>query len=116
MALILGCDRGHVDHTPYLTFAMVIPHQHAQQFADVSRIALGPTLATVDCDRGRIHHMGGDALGLQKAMQPEALASRFVTTSPWRGIREAKARFGVGDFVAQALSDHGPESIRSRGF
>jgi hypothetical protein len=68
MALILGFYRRHVDHAPYVTFARVITPQHAQQFADVQRLALGPTLAAIDLNGGGIHHLVGDLVGLQKAM------------------------------------------------
>src|SRR5687767_11679742 len=104
MALILRFHRGHVDHSPYLTFAMVVTHQHAQQLADVQRIALGPTLATIDLHRGGIYHGVEDPLCLQKPMQPEAFAARFVTTDHRRGVAQTKARFSLGHFVEQAFS------------
>src|SRR4051812_17893682 len=55
MALLLVCSRGTVDHAPVLTVAVVITHQHAQRLPPVQRIPLGPTLATLDVDRGGIH-------------------------------------------------------------
>jgi hypothetical protein len=109
MTLILGFYRGHVDHVPDVTFTVVITHQHAQQFADVQRIALGPTLSAIDFDRGGIPHMVAEPLCLQKAMQPEALSSRFVTTHHRRAVRQAKSCFGVGDFVEHALLITGRE-------
>ena len=51
MTLILSCHRGHMHYTPYLTLAVVRPHQHTQQLAYVSPIALGPTLSPIDLDR-----------------------------------------------------------------
>jgi hypothetical protein len=80
MAVIFGLDRGDLDHWPHLALAMVRAPQHAQQLAHVQPIALGPTPTAVDLNRGGIHDMVGDAVGLQKPMQPDAFTTRFITT------------------------------------
>jgi hypothetical protein len=40
-------------------------------------------------------------LRLQKAMQPEAFTTGFITAHHWRGFRQTKALFGLGDFLEQ---------------
>src|SRR6266699_3372381 len=47
MAVILGLDRGDLDHLPPLALAMVIASEHAPHLAHVQPIALGPPPATV---------------------------------------------------------------------
>jgi len=106
MGFILRLHRGHVDHTPDVTCAVLMPHQQAQQLPDVSPIALGPTLATIDLNRGGISHGVGEPLGLQKPMQPEAFATRFVTTNHRRNCAQTKARFGMGYFVELRVRSH----------
>jgi hypothetical protein len=64
MAVILGLHRGRLDPLPPLTLTLSLPHQHAQQLAHISPIALGPTLTPIDLHRGGIHHRVGDPLGL----------------------------------------------------
>src|SRR5262245_36366020 len=103
MALILGLDRRDLDHLPHLALAMVITHQHAQQFAHVQPIALGSTTAPVDLNGGGIHHMVGDSVPLQKPMQPEAFAPRFIATHHRGAFRQTQTAFGVGDFVEHTL-------------
>ena len=106
MPLVLGFHRGHMHHPPHLTFAIRIAHQHAQQLAHVQPIALGPTLAAIDCNGGGIHHVVGDPLRLQKAMQPEAFTTRFIATHHRRGFRQTKASFWPGRLLgARAPGD-----------
>jgi hypothetical protein len=88
---------------PSVPFAVLIPHQHAHQLSDVQRLALGPTLATIDLNRGGIDYRVGEALGLQKTMQPEAFAARLVAADHRRGGAQTKARFGMSHCVEQAF-------------
>jgi hypothetical protein len=89
-------------HAPYLTCTIRIPDQPAQQLPHISPIALGATLATVDCKGRGIDHMLGDPLGLQKAVEPEAFTTGFRTTHHRRGFRQTKASFGLVDFLEHA--------------
>src|SRR4029450_1172286 len=91
MALVLSLYRGHIDHTPHTTFAMVRAYQHGQQLAHVQPITLGATLATIDLNGGGIHHRVGDPVRLHKAMQPETFPARFIATHHGGGFREPKA-------------------------
>ena len=50
--------------------------------------------------------MVGDPLCLQKPMQPEAFATRFIATDHRRRFGQTKARFGLGDFVEQRALGH----------
>src|SRR5262249_12058 len=102
MALVLSLYRGHIDHTPHATFAMLRTYQHGHQLAHVQPITLGATLATIDLNTGGIHHMVGDRVGVEKAMQPEGFTGRFIATHHWGGFRETKASFGLGHLVEQA--------------
>jgi hypothetical protein len=88
---------------PYVPFAMLIPHQHAHQLPDVQRIALGPTLATIDRNGGGIDYRVGEALGLQNTMQSEAFVACFVTADHRRGGAQTKARCGMSHCVEQAF-------------
>jgi hypothetical protein len=101
MPLVLGVHRGHMHHTPHVTFAMRIADQHADQLADVQSITLGSTLAPIDFNGGGIHHVVGDPLRLQKTVQPETFPARFIATHHRRGVGEAKALFGLRDFLEQ---------------
>jgi hypothetical protein len=103
MALILGFDRRDLDHLPHLALAMVIAHEHAQQFAHVQPIAFGSTTAPVDLNGGGIHHWVGAPVPLQKPMQPEAFATRFIATDHCRCVRQTQAAFGLDNFVEHAL-------------
>src|SRR6266436_3485773 len=103
MALILGLDRGHLDHLPHVTLTLLVPHQHTQQLAHVQPIALGAPPPAVDLDGGGIYHMVRDALCLQKPMEPEAFATGFIATHHQRCFRQTHAAFGLGDFVEHAL-------------
>jgi hypothetical protein len=103
MALILGFDRGHLDHLPHVTRTLFVPHQHTQQLAHVQPIALGATPTAVDLTGGGIHDMGRDPVSLQKPLQPEAFATRFITTDHGGRGRQTQAAFGLGDFVEHAL-------------
>ena len=47
--------------------------------------------------------MVGDPVRLQKPMQPEAFAPRFIATDHGRRFRQTQAAFGLGDFVEHAL-------------
>src|SRR5881398_2621463 len=87
----------------HMALTMVITHQHAQQFAHVQPIALGSTTAPVDLNGGGIHHMVGDPVPLQKPMQPEAFATRFIATDHCRCFRQTQAAFGLDNFVEHAL-------------
>src|SRR5215470_13802439 len=102
MPPILGFHRGHMHHAPHVTFTLLIAHQHAQQLPHVQPIALRSTLTTIDCNGGGIDHLVGEPLRLQKAMQPEAFTTRFITTHHWCGFRQAKASFGLGDVLEHA--------------
>src|SRR5262249_16825933 len=102
MPPILGFHRGHMHHAPHLTFTLLIAHQHAQQLPHVQPIALGSALATIDFNGGGIDYLVGDPLRLQKAMQPEAFTTRFITTHHRCGFRQTKASFGLGDFLEHA--------------
>src|SRR5262249_52239435 len=72
------------------------------QLAHVQAITLGPTLAPIDFNRGGIHHMVGDALRVQKAMEPEAVTTGFLATDDRCACRQTKASFGLSDFLEQA--------------
>ena len=47
--------------------------------------------------------MVGDPVRLQKPMQPEAFATRFIATDHGGRVRQTQAAFGVGDCVEHAL-------------
>jgi hypothetical protein len=47
--------------------------------------------------------MVDDPLCLQKAVQPEAFTTGFITTDHRCAFRQTKASFGLGDFLEQAL-------------
>jgi hypothetical protein len=81
---------------------MCLAHQHAHQLADVQSITLGATLATLHRHRGGIDHLMGDALRLQKAVQPKAGTTGCLATAHRRGFRQAKASFGLGNFLEHA--------------
>jgi hypothetical protein len=99
---ILGLHRRDMHHAPHVPFAMVKAHQHGQQLAHVQPITLGPTLATIDRNRGGIHPMVGEALRLPIAMQPEAFTPRFIATHHRRAFGSTKAFFGLRHFLEHA--------------
>jgi hypothetical protein len=43
------------------------------------QVRFGPASAAVHLDAGWLEHIGGDALGRQQAVQPEAIAPRLET-------------------------------------
>jgi hypothetical protein len=47
--------------------------------------------------------MVGDAVCLQKPMQPEAFATRFIATHHGGAFRQTHTAFGVDNFVEHAL-------------
>jgi hypothetical protein len=53
--------------------------------------------------------MIGDAWRLQKARPPKACTTCFIATDHRRGFRQAKASFGLGNFLAYAAFAHAPE-------
>src|SRR5207245_10959424 len=103
MAVILCLDRWHRDHLPHLTLPMRIAEQHAPQLAHVQPLALGSTPVAVDLNGGGIHHGVGDPVPLQKPMQPEAFAPRFIATDHGGRFRQTQATLSLGAFVKYAL-------------
>ena len=59
-------------------FAPRPSHQRAQQSVDVNCIGLAPPLAPIDRNRGGIHDMALETVGLQQAVQPEAVKPGFL--------------------------------------
>jgi hypothetical protein len=89
-------------HVPPVTFAMRRASQQADQLADIQPIPLGATPTTIDCKGGGIHHGVREPLRLPKTVQPATFPARFIATHHWRGVGEAKALFGLGDFLKEA--------------
>jgi hypothetical protein len=67
--------------------------------AGIQQITLGPPLAAIHLDAGRIHNDILKALSRQIAVQPKAIASGLVATEHLCISRQAKAFLGLGDFL-----------------
>jgi hypothetical protein len=113
-------DRGDADDAPELVFATVITDQHGKKFRDVESIALGAASAAVDLDRRGVDDAVVDALFVEEAMDPEAVAPGFVAGEDLGGIREVEALLGLLDFASEGdevASGDGPKPrlLRHRG-
>src|SRR5215472_13905043 len=85
-----------------------LPHTRAAMrvfyaFWQVAELAAGYRYTTGQRNGGGIHDMVGDAVCLQKPMEPEAFATGFIATDHRRGFRETEATFGLGNFVEHVL-------------
>jgi hypothetical protein len=76
-----------------------VAQQHRQQLATVEAIGLGPPGPAIDFDAGRVHHDVVDTLRKKPAVQPEAVAARFVATAHHSIAHQTTARLGLGDRV-----------------
>ena len=95
-ARVLIGSRRLVQHRPH-AFARMVPQQHRQQLVPIEPIGLGPPGAPVDLDAGRVHHDVVDTLRTQPAVQPPAVATRFVATVHRRARRQLAAPARLGD-------------------
>ena len=75
--LILG--RGRMDDGPDLLLAVVPTHKHTHELDGVEAVGLGSALAAIDLDARRIDDEVLDAVSPEEAIEPEAVASGFVT-------------------------------------
>ena len=113
--LVLGRHRGHMPHAPHLPCAMGKADAQADQLADVQGVTLGPTLATIDRNRGGIPHLVGAPMRCQQAMPPAAVPTGCVATDSRRAFRETTASGGLGHCLAHARLMARCDR-RSRGF
>ena len=84
--------------------------QQRQQFADVEPIGLRPPRFALHFNARRIHHDIAHALLHQPAMQPEAIATGFITTLDRRVTWQAEPRFRTQHLLLERAqiprSDH----------
>src|SRR4051794_5631961 len=74
--LLLRARRPH--HRADAPLAARPGHQRAHELLAVDRVGLGPAMPPVDRDRGRIDDVALDPVGLEQAMQPEAVEARLL--------------------------------------
>lgn len=79
LPLILGGQAGHMHHAPHARLTGVVADQHGEQLLDVEAIGLGRFAAATDLNTGRIDDQVGNVLMLEAAVEPEAIAARFIT-------------------------------------
>jgi len=67
------------DYGPDLLLAVVRTHKHANELDGVEAVGLGSALAAIDLDACRIDDKVLDTVSPEEAIEPEAVASGFVT-------------------------------------
>ncbi len=77
----------------------MIAEQHAHQLGRVQPVALGPALAAVDLDAGRVDHQVVPALAGQPAVQPETVAARLVAAVHRGVLGQAETLLGLGNLL-----------------
>jgi hypothetical protein len=103
------------DHFPQPRLAQHEAYQHGQQLLHGQFVGLRPAVSPVHFDAGRIHHDVLHPVGLEKPMQPEAIASRFIDTVDRRIGWQAKPTLGVSDLCQEPLQVPGPDRDLPRG-
>src|SRR5688500_9549654 len=84
LAAFLLRGRRHVNDAPDSLLTRVSADEHAHQLARIEPIGLCPALAAVDLDARGVDNAIGDPATHEVAMEPKAVASRFVTAPDWR--------------------------------
>ena len=79
----------------------MITHQQVQQLGRIQTIALRTPLPPLDLDAGRIDDLIVHTAGNQLAVQPKAIAARFVATDHLGVGWQSEAFLGLGDFLLQ---------------
>src|SRR5215208_7967738 len=74
--LLVRAWRSHHRANPPL--AACPGHERAQEHLAIDHIRLGPTMSPINCDRGRVDNMALDLVGLEQAMEPEAVEARLL--------------------------------------
>ena len=111
MVLILG--RGRTDHGPDLLLAVVPTHQHAHQLDGVEAVGFGSALAAIDLDTRRIDDEVLDAVSPEEAIEPEAVASGFVTGDNLGVLGKPEACLGGLDLGQEQIQGAGRDGSQS---
>jgi hypothetical protein len=93
--------RRYVQDPPVPAFARGVTEQQTQQRRGVETIRLRATRSSRDLDTGRIDHQGDDPRGRARALQPEAVAARFVAQHHRRVRRQATMLTRAREFRVQ---------------
>ena len=100
--LSLGC--GDMNDGPDVGFAVVIAHEHGNQFEDIDAVCLQTAVAALDVDgRGVDDEVVAGRLGVEEAMDPEAVTAGFEARYQRDGVVETEATVCDRDLSLQSL-------------
>src|ERR671921_2381638 len=106
-ALVLVLRRGRTHHGADLPLAARPGHQGPQQRLRIQPIGLRAPGTAVDLQRGRVHDVAHNPLGLEHAVQPEPVAAGLVAArDAWRRAEPPRdAGLGAGDQAKHLSGD-----------
>src|SRR5215510_2112944 len=110
--ILIGRTR-YPHHAPDTRLASKVTKQHAQQLLAIQTIGLPVTSMPFDFDTRRIDHQVNHSLLAEEAMQPKAIATRFITTPYWSVVRQAETLFGFANLIpeqVQPTRGHRPQA------
>src|SRR5687768_932452 len=91
--------------------ATMMPDKHRQQLVCVKPIGLGPPSSPADLDARRVDHDVVHALLTEPAMQPPAVAPRFVAAVNVRSVASLKPLGRLGDVMGNGFRIAGSNRV-----
>jgi len=101
-------------YPPYAPVTQHISPQQAEQTAEIQSIAFRSARPAIDLNARGIHHVIGNPVRQEIAMQPEAVTSSLITTDHRCFIRQPPSNFRPRDFICEPFHGAGRDSSDAR--
>jgi len=100
MPHVFRLDARHMHDTPHRLLSTVVPDEHVQQLSHIDSICLGSLGSPIYLNARRIDDEVLDPFCQKTTVQPETIATSFVTASYQGACCQAKAPICCLDFLS----------------